>query len=327
MITTKLGGGLGNHMFQYAVIRALAEHNGYRFCYTPLRDARYYTKRLREYLRRLLGRKIDHPTKQTAQNDISYYFQLGGMGRFANALNCLIWAIIPNDKKSTYSQTNRELDNGMSYALFDESLFATKDWTEYVGSFQSEAYFRGARDKILEWYKLKPKFTRILDILEHALPTPAKQRCCIHVRRGDYLHMDKGLAWKRNGWALPIDYYKTAISQLPKDLHFVFVTDSPDYVTEAFDFIADKTLITGQFEAIDMMMFGRCRYNIIANSTFSWWGAWLNNISDKVVIAPKYHLGWAKQMWIPWEFERFPEDWQYIEVLDTVNTPRQNTDV
>jgi len=315
MITIKLGGGLGNHMFQYAVVRALAERNGYGFCYQPLRNFGYYKKRFKENLLRLAGRRHLAQIKQNAQHDISHYFTLGGANRFVNLLKCLIWAASSDAKKLTYCQQSKALDNGYAYAIFDESLFSVKDWTECSGSFQSEAYFRDARDNIAQWYTLKPKFAQMLDTYERGLPLPAAQRCCIHVRRGDYLHMDKGLAWGKQGWALPISYYKEAISRLPTGLHFVFVTDSPDFVREAFDFVSDKTVIADQPEAVDMMMFGRCRYNILANSTFSWWGAWLNNTPDKVVLAPKYHLGWAKQVWLPWEFECHPESWQYIDAL------------
>ncbi len=59
------------------------------------------------------------------------------------------------------------------------------------------------------------------------MPAPPERRCCIHVRRGDQLHHDKGLAWKEQGWTLPLEYYDVAVKRLPRDLFYVVTTDSP----------------------------------------------------------------------------------------------------
>ena len=130
--------------------------------------------------------------------------------------------------------------------------------------------------------------------------------------------MDKGLAWQDQGWALPLSYYKEAVSRLPDNLLYIIVTDNPAYVRDHFDFIENKIVMSDNPEAVDMHLFTRCRYNIIANSTFSWWGAWLNEQRGKQVIGPKYHLGWARKTWLPWVFECHPKDWAYIDVLDTI---------
>ena len=118
------------------------------------------------------------------------------------------------------------------------------------------------------------------------------------------------------------DFLVTDVHQagerLPGDLFFVIVTDSPDYVRESFGFLDKLHICVDTPEPVDLSLFALCKYNIVANSTFSWWGAWLNQIDGQVVIAPEYFMGWSKRMWIPWAFEHHPGDWTYLDVLDLV---------
>jgi hypothetical protein len=67
-----------------------------------------------------------------------------------------------------------------------------------------------------------------------------------------------------------------------------------------------------------MFLLTLCRYNVIANSSFSWWGAWCNQTPGKEVIAPRYHLGWAKRIWHPGGMEDAPPEWRSIDVLETL---------
>ena len=59
--------------------------------------------------------------------------------------------------------------------------------------------------------------------------------------------------------------------------------------------------------------------SLIANSSFSWWGAWLNDIEDKLVIAPMHYMGWGVNKWVPISFEYHPKDWNYINVLELIS--------
>ena len=324
MIATKLSGGLGNNLFQYAAVRTLAEKKGYSFCHFPLRGRRYYFKRVMEHFSRLCGNGREKDPKQVVAADLAHYFTLGKYSCTGSFVRRLVWLLMPKARKTEFVAATRPLDGTVSFPMFDPGFFDVGDWTELSDGFQSDAYFADNRQSILRWYSLKPAYRSVLESIERRIGRPPEERCCIHVRRGDYLIMDKGLAWQGQGWALPLAYYKETVSRLPKDLLFIIVTDSPDYVREHFGFLDNMIVMSGNSEVIDMHIFTLCRYNIIANSTFSWWGAWLNEQKSKQVIAPKYHLGWAKQSWLPWAFERHPEDWVYIDTLKLIE-PQEMT--
>jgi hypothetical protein len=141
----------------------------------------------------------------------------------------------------------------------------------------------------------------------------AQQLCCVHVRRGDYLTADCGFAHADTGWALPLDYYRRALSLLPDGLHHVLISDDPDWAQTAFDWLPSMQVSRGEPHVVDMFLLTRCRYNVIANSSFSWWGAYLNETPGRVVIAPAYHLGWSKRVWNPQGIR--VDGWTYVEAL------------
>jgi len=109
----------------------------------------------------------------------------------------------------------------------------------------------------------------------------------IHIRRGDFL-----LKKNQNHQTDLTNYYSKAIREISKNnynLKFFLFTDDPKWVSENFDIKDEKTLVNinyGKNSFIDMHLMSLCKINIIANSSFSWWGAWLNN-DNKNVFAPK----------------------------------------
>jgi hypothetical protein len=109
--------------------------------------------------------------------------------------------------------------------------------------------------------------------------------CSIHVRRGDYL------ALQNHHPIQSIEYYQNAIDIIGNDKHFLIFSDDIKWCEENFGGLTNKTYITGNQDYEDLYLMSMCRNNIIANSTFSWWGAWLNKNEDKKVIAPKQWFG------------------------------------
>jgi hypothetical protein len=110
----------------------------------------------------------------------------------------------------------------------------------------------------------------------------------LHIRRGDYINNKK----TRDSFGeCSLDYYKKAvakISETVKDPHFYVFTNDPDFVKNlklgnTTTFITHNT---GEKSYEDMRLMSLCKHNIIANSSFSWWGAWLNENPDKIVICP-----------------------------------------
>ena len=113
----------------------------------------------------------------------------------------------------------------------------------------------------------------------------------IHVRRGDYVYLPN-----HHPVASP-EYYTNAINYITTktriDKYIVF-SDDINYCKSMFGESEDITYINGEKDYIDLYLMSMCEHNIIANSTFSWWGAWLNQNSDKIVVAPKTWFGTAR---------------------------------
>jgi hypothetical protein len=109
----------------------------------------------------------------------------------------------------------------------------------------------------------------------------------IHIRRGDYLRFPD------HHPILPIEYYKTAIDYFKADNVFVF-SDDIDWCKS--NIIGDNIIyIENEKDYIEMYLMSLCENNIISNSSFSWWGAWLNENKNKKVIGPKLWFGNAIQ--------------------------------
>ena len=149
------------------------------------------------------------------------------------------------------------------------------------GYYQSEKYFSTNKDQILKLFSIDEKSKNYIDnkygeILE-------QKTCSIHIRRGDYLGLPN------HHPTCSLDYYNKAISQMDVDKFFVFSDDinwcKENFIGDKFIFIEDNN------DYIDLWLMSLCDNNIIANSSFSWWGAWLNQKPAKKVIAPNKWFG------------------------------------
>lgn len=158
----------------------------------------------------------------------------------------------------------------------------------FRGFWQSEKYFKHCEKDIRKQFSFLP-FDEKINI-ELADKMSRENSVAIHLRKGkDYLKselMGKGLC--------PIQYYQDAIkyikSHVENPVFYVF-TDNPDWIKEnldGFDYtLVDWNPVTGKRSFRDMQLMSCAKHNIIANSTYSWWGAWLNPNPQKIVIAPK----------------------------------------
>jgi len=149
------------------------------------------------------------------------------------------------------------------------------------GYFQSEKYFLNNKEKIIELYQ--PNESIINKIINKI---PEIQNCVsIHVRRGDYVFKTD----YHN--LLNIDYYKNAYEILGSEKTYLIFSDGLDEIKNMFDFIKNKKFLTFGQNFLDLYAMSLCEQNIIANSTFSWWSAYLNKNINKKVIAPKQWFG------------------------------------
>jgi hypothetical protein len=159
-----------------------------------------------------------------------------------------------------------------------------------VGFFQSEKYFIHYKKivlKLLRFSKIKDKLhQKYLNLINN------KNSVAIHIRRGDYLNDPKVRCIHG---ILGSDYYKKSISYIKKKvknpLFFIF-SDDIELVKKTFSFFNNKKyiFIDTKSSINDLYLMSNCKHFIIANSTFSWWGAWLSKNKRKIVCAPKRWL-------------------------------------
>lgn len=158
----------------------------------------------------------------------------------------------------------------------------------FKGFWQSEKYFSHCKDDIRRQFTFLPFDEEKNNVL--AAKMQQENSVAIHLRKGkDYLEsslMGKGLCG--------VDYYQKAIDYIKKNVTrpvFYVFTDNPSWVENNindFDYtLVDWNEVAGKRSFRDMQLMSCAKHNIIANSTYSWWGAWLNSNPEKIVIAPK----------------------------------------
>jgi len=268
MIIMRLKGGLGNQLFQYALGRHLSIIKK-----VPLQldTSSYRLDTLREY--RLSPLDIHaHVTDRLS------FFATDGKARY---LNCIIQAV--RGLISKPFQIVRE----PSFS-FDSAVFDCSDQAYLDGFWQSEKYFLPIAKTLREDLQLKTPINGALkEIADQIRITNAVS---IHVRRGDYVSNPTTTAFHG---VCGVEWYETAAqimeSKVSNATYFVF---SDDYEWAKTNLTFDASMVfvppspDGK-EAQDMHVMSLCQHNIIANSSFSWWAAWLNANPNKIVIAPE----------------------------------------
>jgi hypothetical protein len=148
------------------------------------------------------------------------------------------------------------------------------------GFYQNEKYFKEYRNDIFNLFKIDNTTESYLT--EKYSDISFDNTCSIHVRRGNYVE-------RQNFHPLQtIEYYKQAISIIGENTLFLIFSDDIEWCKINLNFIENKIFISGNLDYQDLYLMSKCNHNIIANSTFSWWGAWLNNYNNKKVIYPSH---------------------------------------
>jgi hypothetical protein len=151
------------------------------------------------------------------------------------------------------------------------------------GYYQNDKYFKHIREEILELFSIDDDTKNYLFSKYSSVLTG--ETCSLHVRRGDYVIKSSFHPLQS------VDYYKASISIVGEDLHYLIFSDDIDWCKEHLSFIKNKTFIDGNVDYQDLYLMSMCNHNIIANSSFSWWGAWMNQNNNKKVIYPSKWFG------------------------------------
>jgi hypothetical protein len=153
------------------------------------------------------------------------------------------------------------------------------------GYFQSEKYFSHRRKEILALFSITDYVEERLKIYEDSGIVGSDEFVAVHIRRGDYV----GLSDAHKNLAESSDYYSTAFKRF-SDKKKVFFSDDIEWCRRYFG--SDNVFIPGsEADVVEMFLFSRIKNKIIANSSFSWWGAWLGDNSSTVTVAPKTWFG------------------------------------
>ena len=289
MILTQLTGGLGNQMFQYACGLAVSLKLG-----VPLGFYFYSAKGNTK-------RNFELQAFNISQN-----YLLQDQKAF---LNIQIAA-----QQCFHFLTKRQLsflprifkEYGFTYTT---EISSVKDNSLLIGYWQSEKYFTKIKSQIHNEFSLKEpldsKNQKMLVLIQKT------NSVGIHVRRGDYV--SSKVAAEFHG-ALSLEYYQQALSQIEssvqKPTYFIF-SDDLKWVQENLHFNGKKYFVdgnTGKDAYKDLHLLSNCKHNIIANSSFSWWGAWLNSDRKKIIIAPKQ---WTKNQSVS-TIDLIPPSWIQI---------------
>jgi len=165
---------------------------------------------------------------------------------------------------------------------FDEELYENcLDNTDLNGYFQSYKYFQEYRQQILELFKFKDHI--INQGNEILLNFNSQKNVAIHVRRTDYTQL---ASWHTN---LGPEYYAEALKHFPEHKKIVISDDIGWCMSQ--EIFNDAYFVKTGNPYVDLYIMTMCDNNIIANSSFSWWGAWLNKKNDKIVVAPSNWFG------------------------------------
>lgn len=154
---------------------------------------------------------------------------------------------------------------------------------EYEGYFQSEEYFKHKRSELLNLFRPNKQIIQIIDNYSNIY-----NNISLHVRRNDYVKLYPQIHVPQE-----LEYYKKALDMLPKDLTVVVFSDDIEWCKN--NFIDDRFIFIDEYDYICIYLMAKMKYHIIANSSFSWWGAWLCNINEKKIIAPKNWFGGKKK--------------------------------
>lgn len=285
--------GLGNQMFQYAFAKSLEIHTGRRVYIDAesLRGKKIGEEQgastLREY--GLSNFKISLKQVGKAQRRLWNYTQKDKW------YHEIIEALMENNKYP-YKYFSQKGFNDISVPT--PSLLEIEKNTYLKGWFQSEKYFADIRSIILKEFEPLQEIAFSKDLVETIAGTDSVS---VHIRRGDF---------KKTKIMLDQSYYVAAMeavkSKISAPVWIVFSDDIP-YVKEKYPFGQNTIFIDDTYKLKDyeqLILMSKCKHNIIANSTFSWWGAWLNRHEDCCVIAPR--------KWFSSQGNIVPDSWTKI---------------
>lgn len=275
MIIVKLMGGLGNQMFQYAAARRLANHHNTElkldlsFLEGSQGGGTYRTYQLNHFGISAL------PATSREVAELS-----GKGGTLLQTVATRLRQLCGRAERSPHVFKEQHFH-------FVSELLTAPDNVYLDGYWQSEKYFQDIAGILKHEFTVShPLEGRNREMADLAMGTNSVS---LHVRRGDFV-ADATIN-KVHG-VCSTDYYRRGVEELARQtgkLHLFVFSDEPAWAAENLDFSFPTTIVdhnSADQGYEDLRLMSLCRHHIIANSSFSWWGAWLNQRAEKIVIAP-----------------------------------------
>lgn len=271
VVVSRLLGGLGNQMFQYAVGRAVAERHGVPLL-LDISGFKDYDLRCYE----LDAFSISAGIASEAQ--LAAFTRLPQQQGF--------WAGLRRRLVGALSQS---VLREASYT-YDARIETTRPPVLLDGYWQSEKYFAHLAPVLRRELTLKGGLDTANREMLGQIAGAGTRAVSLHVRRGDYVSNPHTAQYHG---ACTLDYYRSAVEWMSRQIaspHFFVFSDDPAWVQANLDIPHATTLVQvndADHGIFDLTLMKSCGHHIIANSSFSWWSAWLNPSPDKIVIAPQ----------------------------------------
>jgi len=282
-VIVNLAGGFGNQLFCYSFGYALAKRKNAELIIDTSTQDNGLTRSL-ELMK--LNIRFNHR--------ISYKYKKGFFER----------AVLNKIRKRKAIGFTTKIYNEINPTIFEDAVFDIQENTYFKGNWQSEKYFINYRDELLEM--LTPKEERNVSVRNLCSEMNNCNSVAVHIRRGDYVKI---------GCQLNMSYYDAAISMIRAKLPevklvlYIFSDDidfCKKYFSEKQEF-ADKGIElcypqykSDNYTLDDLFLMSNCKHMIMANSSYSWWAAWLNQNKEKIVICPELGM---------WKGDFYPDNW------------------
>lgn len=289
MIVFGARGGLANQLFQYATARSLALLRNTEVVADPA----------------LLA--IRHPGVTPREYELGHYRAAVRLPTTAEA--AMLWPLRNRVLRRIAVLHKWKLVREKSSGCFDPSVLESPDGSYLDGYWGVPKYFERIREILL--MELQPKAEMSSADEDVANQISRTNSIAVHVRRGDYVTLP--VAAQYHG-TCSLDYYRASIEALRANISdpvlYVF-SDDPAWTRENLHLDVSSVYVThntarNAFQ--DLRLMSLCKHNIIANSSFSWWGAWLGTFPQKRVCAPRRWFSGS-----PASADMFPSSWQIID--------------
>jgi len=285
----KLQGGLGNQMFIYAFGLALQKATSD----TVLFDKRFFAERKK---REIGNTGLDGVGLSIRSYELDSFPDLHISFATREQIKELRYVYKPNFITRLFKKPiPKQIITENKACVYQADLLEEKGSVYYSGFFQCEKYFSDIEPELKKAFTFNiPETPRNLKMKNSILQ--AENAVSINIRRGDYLNLAEGTVCS-------LDYYQKAVDYITSrvdNVSFFVFSDDEHWVREHFTIGHPFQYIHPEGIGGDLYYMTLCKHNVLANSSYSWWGGWLNSNPDKIVIAPDPWIDGGDQICDSW---------------------------